>query len=193
MSLYQLHARSDAFQGEPLADSCIISWPWWPVLQGTWGGLWLHAQGPNSISTCLSGICCTKLEINNSSHRMNNSTEGTKCCRQRLASQKQTVLPSKGRRKRRFYSQAGVWTQVTLMLGNWNEPSLEVCGNDEDNGAPRREFGILSFSLDHFQPLKPLWLITAQLYWHLFQETFHNTLNQLKQKCISLWSHMLVT
>lgn len=118
MNLYQLHARSDAFQGEPLADSCIISWPWWPVLQGTWGGLWLHAQGPNSISTCLSGICCTKLEINNSSHRMNNSTEGTKCCRQCLASQKQTVLPSKGRRKRRFYSQAGVWTQVTLMLDN---------------------------------------------------------------------------
>ena len=116
VSLYQL--RSDAFQGEPLADSCIISWPWWPVLQGTWGGLWLHAQGPNSISTCLSGICCTKLEINNSSHRMNNSTEGTKGCRQWLASQKQTVLPSKGRRKRRFYSQAGVWTQVTLMLDN---------------------------------------------------------------------------
>ena len=72
------------------------------VLQGTWGGLWLHAQGPNSISTCLSGICCTKLEINNSFHRMNNSTEGTKGCWQWLASQKQTVLPSKESRKRKF-------------------------------------------------------------------------------------------
>lgn len=74
----QIHPQSNAFQGEPLANSCIISWPWCPVLQGTWGGLWLHAQSTNSFSTCLLGICYTKLEINNSSCRMNNSTEGTK-------------------------------------------------------------------------------------------------------------------
>lgn len=80
MILCQFHSRSNAFQGEPLANSCIIFWPWWPVLQGTWGGLWLHAQNTNSISTCLPGVCCTKLEINNSSCRMNNSTEGTKGC-----------------------------------------------------------------------------------------------------------------
>lgn len=98
--LCQLHPWSDAFPGEPLADSCIISWPWWPVLQGAWGGLWLYAQDPNSISTCWPGICSTKLEINNSSHRMNNSTEGTKGCQPWLASQKQPMLPSKGKRKK---------------------------------------------------------------------------------------------
>lgn len=150
MILYQLRPQSNAFQGETLANSCIISWPWWPVLKGTWGGLWLHAQGPKSISTCLPGICCTKLEINNSSHRMNNSTEGTKGCRRWLASQKQPVLPSKGRRKKRFYSQAGVWTQKTLMLDSLNDLSFGAWGVDEDIGAPRREFGTLSLSLHHF-------------------------------------------
>ena len=63
---------------------------------------------------------------------------------------------------------------------------MGVCRSDEDNGAPRKEFGILPFSLHHFQPLKPLWFITAQLHWHLFQEAFHDTLNQLEQNCISL-------
>lgn len=78
MLLCQRRPQSSAIQGEPLADSCIISWPQRPVLQGTWGGLWLHAQNANPISTCLAGICYTKLEINNSSHGMNNSTQGTK-------------------------------------------------------------------------------------------------------------------
>lgn len=128
--------------------------------------LWLHAQGPNSISTCLSGICCTKLEINNSSHRMNNSTEGTKGCRQWLASQKQTVLPSKGRRKRRFYGQAGVWTQVTLMLDNWNEPSLGVCGVMRTMGLPEGNLGsypspsITSSLLNLYGSLQPTFIGT---------------------------------
>ena len=29
VNLYQRHPQSDAFQGEPLAASCVISWPWW--------------------------------------------------------------------------------------------------------------------------------------------------------------------
>lgn len=59
-----------------------------------------------------------KLEINNSSHRMNNSTEGTKGCRQWFGITETDCIAFKGRRKGRFYSQAGVWTQVTLMLDN---------------------------------------------------------------------------
>lgn len=66
---------------------------------------------------------------------MNNSTEGTKGRQQWLSSQKEPMFPSKGGGKKRFYSEAGVWTKMILILNNLNKPSFWAWGVDRDMGA----------------------------------------------------------
>lgn len=85
---------------------------------------------------------------------MNNSTEGTKGRQQWLASQKQPMLPSKGRGKKRLSSQAGVWTKMTSILDSLNKPSFCSQGVGDDIGAARRKSGTLSPSSHHFQRLE---------------------------------------
>lgn len=179
----QRHPPSNAFQGEPLADSCIISWPRRPVLQGTWGGLWLHAQNTNPISTCVAGICYTKLEINNSSRGMNNSTEGTKGCWHNKAAH-----GAFQRERGRETLQPG-WCldpkdPDTRQFRLEHKESMGALGLPEGNSGP-----YLPPCPPSPTPLPASLTFTvhySQLHWHLFQETFSDNPNQLKLKSIAL-------
>lgn len=90
------------------------------------------------------------------------------------------MLPSKGRGEKGILQLGWCLDQNDSDIEQFKQALLLDMGVDEDIGATRKEFEMLSFSPCHFQPLKPSQFIIAQLNWRLYQETFRDIPTQLK-------------